>query len=211
VEFGLSFVTIELGKGPYSVLIVFIGPPGAGKGTQCRRLVDLLKIPHLSTGEMLREVMRQDSALSRWVASYIDAGRLAPDHLVMRIVAQRLQSEECRTGALFDGFPRTLVQAQLLDDYLVEHHRPLDLAMSLHVDENVLIERLLKRAEIDGRADDNYETIRERLRVFHTQTSPLIEYYAKQGKLESIDGAQSEDSVFEAIKQCIAKYQPKVA
>ena len=86
--------------------LVFIGPPGAGKGTQCKRLVELLKIPHLSTGEMLRAVKRQDTALSRWVASYIDAGKLAPDHLVMRIVAQRLQSEECVNGALFDGFPR---------------------------------------------------------------------------------------------------------
>ena len=83
--------------------LVFIGPPGAGKGTQCKRLVELLTIPHLSTGEMLRAVKRQDTALSRWVASYIDAGKLAPDHLVMRIVAQRLQSEECVNGALFDG------------------------------------------------------------------------------------------------------------
>ncbi len=98
--------------------LVFIGPPGAGKGTQCARLVNLLSIPHLSTGEMLRSVKKQDTALSRWVASYIDAGRLAPDHLVMRIVAQRLKSDECRNGALFDGFPRTLVQAQLLDDFL---------------------------------------------------------------------------------------------
>jgi adenylate kinase len=126
----------------------------------------------------------------------------------MRIVAQKLQSEECAPGALFDGFPRTLVQAQLLDDYLVEHHRPLDVALSLKVDEEMLIDRLLKRALIDGRADDNYETIRERLRVFNTQTSPLIDFYAKQGKLETIDGAQSEDAVFEAIKHSIARHPP---
>lgn len=187
--------------------MVFIGPPGAGKGTQCRRLVELLEIPHLSTGEMLRAVKRQDTALSRWVASYIDAGKLAPDHLVMRIVAQKLQSEECANGALFDGFPRTIIQAQLLDDYLTEQSQQLDLALELQVDEDALIERLLKRAQIDGRADDNYETIRERLRVFHTQTAPLTEYYDAQGKLERVNGMQSEEQVFEDIKQCVAKHR----
>jgi adenylate kinase len=200
-RFFLSFERADI------MMIVFIGPPGAGKGTQCRRLVELLRIPHLSTGEMLREVMREDSALARWLASYIDAGKLAPDHLVMRIVAQKLQSDECQRGALFDGFPRTLVQAQLLDDYLIEHHRPLDVALNLQVEEEMLVERLLKRAETDGRADDNYETIRERLRVFRTQTSPLIEYYKKQGKLETIDGAQAEEDVFRSIHHAIAKYQ----
>lgn len=189
------------------MLIVFIGPPGAGKGTQCRRLVDSLSIPHLSTGEMLRAVKRQESALSRWVASYIDAGRLAPDHLVMRIVAQKLQSDECANGALFDGFPRTIIQAQLLDDYLTEHFKPLDVALELQVEEGILVERLLKRAQIDGRADDNYETIRERLRVFREQTSPLIEYYAKQGKLETVNGEQSEEAVFAEIERAIAKHK----
>ncbi len=188
--------------------LVFIGPPGAGKGTQCKRLVELLKIPHLSTGEMLRAVKRQETALSRWVASYIDAGKLAPDHLVMRIVAQRLQSEECVNGALFDGFPRTIIQAQLLDDYLAEQGIQLDMALELKVVEEELIQRLLKRAQVDGRADDNYETIRERLHVFKTQTAPLTEYYASQGKLEQVDGMQSEEIVFGAIKLCVARHQP---
>ncbi len=146
--------------------------------------------------------------MSRWVASYIDAGRLAPDHLVMRIVAQKLQSDECANGALFDGFPRTIIQAQLLDDYLVEHFKPLDVALELQVEEGILVERLLKRAQIDGRADDNYETIRERLRVFREQTSPLIEYYAKQGKLETINGEQPEEAVFAEIERAIAKHKP---
>jgi adenylate kinase len=186
--------------------LVFIGPPGAGKGTQCARLVNLLKIPHLSTGEMLRTVKKQDSALSRWVASYIDAGKLAPDHLVMRIVSQRLKSEECANGALFDGFPRTLVQAQLLDDFLAEEGTRLDMALELKVDEEELIQRILKRAQVDGRADDNYETIRERLNVFKTQTAPLTDFYSQQGKLEIVNGMQSPDKVFEDIKLCVARH-----
>ena len=149
----------------------------------------------------------QDSALSRWVASYIDAGRLAPDHLVMRIVAQRLQSDECKNGALFDGFPRTIIQAQLLDDYLAEHSLKLDFALELIVAEEELIKRLLRRAQIDGRADDNSETIRERLRVFHTQTAPLTEYYAAQGKLEQVDGMQPEAAVFEQIQRCVDRHR----
>ena len=180
--------------------IVFIGPPGAGKGTQCKRLVERLGIPHLSTGEMLREAKGHDTALSRWIASYIDAGKLAPDHMVMRIVAQRLKAKDCVTGALFDGFPRTTIQAQLLDDFLVEQGSRLDMALELRVDEDVLIDRLLKRALSEGRPDDNRETIHERMRVYRLQTAPLVDYYSKQGKLVVIDGMMEPDAVFASIE-----------
>lgn len=183
--------------------IIFIGPPGAGKGTQCKRLTEMLGIPQLSTGEMLREVMSHPTALARWVASYLDAGRLAPDHLVMRIVSKRLTNPDCEPGCLFDGFPRTIVQAQLLDEHFARTGRRLDLVLSLEVVESELVSRLLKRATIEGRADDNQQTIRERLRVFRTQTSPLLEYYQRQNLLVKIDGQRSQDEVFEQIKAIV--------
>ncbi len=186
--------------------IVFIGPPGAGKGTQCKRLTEHLGIPHLSTGEMLRGA-RKESALGRLVASYINAGRLAPDYLVMRIVKKRLTEDDCRNGCLFDGFPRTIPQAQLLDEHLVANGERLGMVLDLDVDQEELIVRMLKRAEIEHRADDTAETIAARLRVFYTQTAPLIDYYSDHGVLERIDAMRSPDEVFDDLKARVAKRQ----
>jgi adenylate kinase len=180
--------------------IVFIGPPGAGKGTQCKLLTEFLGIPHLSTGEMLRSA-RAESALGRLVGSYINAGRLAPDYLVMRIVKKRLQHDDCRDGCLFDGFPRTIVQAQLLDEHLAAGGDSLGMVISLVVAQEELIARMLRRAEIEHRLDDTAETIAARLRVFYTQTAPVLDYYADHGVLERIDAMRSPEEVFADIRQ----------
>ena len=184
--------------------VIFIGPPGAGKGTQCKRLVEWLGVPQLSTGVLLRELVGQNTAEARWVGEHLIAGRLAPDHLVMSIVAKRLLEPDCNSGCLFDGFPRTLVQAQLLGDHLARKQQRIDRVLSLRVAEAELVERLLKRASIENRSDDSGQTILERLRVFRTQTSPLLDYYQRQGLLYTVDGERSEDVVFGEIQQIVA-------
>jgi adenylate kinase len=181
--------------------IVFIGPPGAGKGTQCRRLVEFFGITHLSTGDLLRQTRRESSALGRQVTEILESGQLAPDYLVMRIVKQRLAELDCSSGCLFDGFPRTLVQAQLLDEYLAENGQRLDLVLELVVKQQELVGRMLKRAEVEHRSDDNEKTIQARFKVFYTQTAPLLQYYGERNLLESVDGMRTPDQVFAEIKR----------
>jgi adenylate kinase len=178
--------------------IVFIGPPGVGKGTQCKRLAAHYRIAHLSTGEMLRAVQK-DTSLGTLIGSYIDGGGLAPDNLVMRIVKKRLTSQDCLSGALFDGFPRTLVQAEALDEHLLGMNQRLCVVISLQADTEELIERLLKRAELENRIDDTAEAIARRLEIFQEKTEPVLRYYAAQGLVDSVDAMLTQDEVFEAI------------
>jgi len=182
--------------------IVFIGPPGAGKGTQCKRLAEHFGISHLSTGDMLRSVRKQ-SSLGKLIASYIDAGRLAPDNLVMRIINRRLKNADCENGCLFDGFPRTLVQARLLDEHLSRVDQKLCIVLSLEANTDELVGRLLKRAEVENRVDDTAETIERRLMVFNDQTAPVLQYYAAQGLVEKIDAMGEPEDVFSQIEQRI--------
>lgn len=193
------------GQGEHAMLIIFIGPPGAGKGTQSRRLVEYLQVPHFSTGEMLRQAIQADSDLGRIAAQYMNAGRLVPDPVVVDIVGRRLDDAECKRGCLFDGFPRTVNQAIALDNYLEEHNRKLDLVLILNCNEEELVRRMLARAAVEKRADDTPETMYRRLEVYRKQTEPLIEYYRDHGVLEMVDGIGTPDEVFARIQQCIAQ------
>ena len=187
------------------MLIVMFGPPGAGKGTQSERLLEYLQIPHLSTGEMLRDARQRNTKLGLLAATYIDQGELAPDPLVVQIMAERLAEPDCERGCLLDGFPRTISQAQSLDLHLRESDRPLRLVIDLQVDDNELISRLLERgqtAEVP-REDDNLATIRNRLEIYHSQTEPLEKYYSERGVLRKIDGTGHRDQVFARVRASV--------
>jgi len=185
------------------MLIVFIGPPGAGKGTQAKRLLDYLGIAHLSTGELLREAKSKGTSLGALAAQYMDHGRLVPDPLVLTMVGERLQEPQFAAGCMFDGFPRTLAQARALDEFLIQRGTPLDIALELRADENELVARMLKRAAAERRVDDNPQTISHRMEVYRQETSPLIDYYRFKGILSVIDAMGSPDEVFNRIKKAV--------
>jgi adenylate kinase len=187
------------------MLIVFIGPPGAGKGTQAKRLLEYLNIGHLSTGELLREAKAAGTPLGQLAASYMDHGRLVPDELVLELVAEKLTQPQFASGCMFDGFPRTLAQARSLDETLVHRGTPLDLALELRADHKELTNRMLKRAAAEGRADDNPQTIAHRFEVYRQQTSPLLDYYRFKGILSVIDAMGTPDEVFGRIVNVVEK------
>lgn len=190
------------------MLIVFIGPPGAGKGTQAKRLLSHLNIPHLSTGDLLREAKTANTSLGRLAAQYMDQGRLVPDPLVLAMVSETLARPEFAQGCLFDGFPRTLAQARALDEALVRRQTPLTIALELRADENELVARILKRAAAERRPDDNPTTIAHRLEVYRQQTAPLLDYYRFRGILTVIDAMGPADEVTARLKSALAHCRP---
>lgn len=176
--------------------LIFLGPPGAGKGTQAQLLSQLCEIPHISTGDILRTAVADQTELGKKAQSYMDAGELVPDALMLDLVRDRLKSIADRSGWILDGFPRTVVQAEFLDELLHDIHQPLDSVVNLDVPDMVLIERLLAR----GRSDDNETTIRNRLKVYRDQTSPLVDYYQSRDQLVAVDGSLPIAEVTEILK-----------
>jgi adenylate kinase len=187
------------------MLIVFIGPPGSGKGTQSKRLLEHLRIGHLSTGDLLREAKAAGTPLGKLAAEYMDHGRLAPDNLVLELVAEKLDDTRYLAGCMFDGFPRTLAQSRSLDEMLTKRGTPLDLALELRADKDELVTRMLKRAAAEGRPDDNPQTIAHRFEVYRQQTTPLLDYYRFKGILSVIDAMGTPDDVFARIKTAVEK------
>jgi adenylate kinase len=179
--------------------IILIGPPGAGKGTQCQRLAGMLQVPHLSTGEMLRSAVRDRTPAGQQASHFMERGQLVPDPLIVGMVNGRLQAPDCRDGCLLDGFPRTLPQAETLDDLLERQAMSVDGVIELAVPRDELIRRMLARK----RADDDPEIFARRIISFEEQTAPLLEYYGRQGKLASIDGLGTADEIFERVKTAV--------
>ncbi len=185
--------------------IVFLGPPGAGKGTQSARLTEHLGIVHLSTGDMLRDAKAAGTPVGKMAGEFMDSGRLVPDPVIVQVVGDRLSRPDCAAGCLFDGFPRTLGQAQALDEFLAASQTPLDLTLHLNVPEDDLVRRLTSR----GRDDDNPQTVRRRFKEYKALTEPLLEYYKQRRLLRSVDGSGTPDEVFQRILASIDDVRAK--
>ncbi len=181
--------------------LVFIGPPGSGKGTQAARLTASLGIAHISTGDMLRGAVAAGTPVGVQARSFLDQGALVPDQVIAALVEERVQAADCTDGFLLDGFPRTLPQADLLDGALERLAQELDIVVLLEVPEDELLRRLTSRGE--GRSDDSPDVIRRRLAVYRQQTAPLAELYAERGNLRPVDGMGAMDDVADRVRAAV--------
>jgi len=181
-----------------------MGPPGVGKGTQAERIKDKLNIAHLSTGVILRAEVEAKSKVGIDAKSYMDKGLLVPDSILIEIVKERISKPDCKNGYLLDGFPRTLPQAEGLDDMMKSIGHELDCAISLTANEDELIARLQKRGQESGRSDDTPEVIRNRQKIYWEQTAPLLDFYSKKGILKDVDGlgeiSEITDRILDVLK-----------
>ena len=181
--------------------LIFLGPPGAGKGTQAKYLAEFLEIPHISTGDILREAIGAQTILGKQVQEYVDRGDLVPDRLILDLIEDRLDRQDAQKGWILDGFPRNVKQAKFLDELLAKlNQHYMVYVVNLEVPEEVLMKRLL---ETRRRKDDNRETISHRLQVHKQETEPVIEFYRQQYKLYSIDGNRSPAEVTQSLKEII--------
>ena len=179
--------------------LLIMGPPGVGKGTQADRIKDKLKILHLSTGDILRAEVEAKSAIGVDAKLYMDFGKLVPDHILIEIVKERISKDDCENGYLLDGFPRTLPQAEGLDEMMHSIGHDLECAISLTADEDELVERLIKRGKESGRSDDTPEVIRNRQKIYWEQTAPLLDFYHGKGILKEVDGSGEIPEITERI------------
>ena len=185
--------------------IVIFGAPGSGKGTQSERIVEKYGINHISTGDVLRAEIKNGTELGKTAKGYIDQGQLIPDELMIDILASVFDSFEDSKGVIFDGFPRTIAQAEALKKMLAERGQDVTVMVDLVVPEDELMTRLIKRGKDSGRADDNEETIKKRLHVYHSQTAPLIDWYKNEKKYQHINGLGTMDGIFADICEAVDK------
>jgi adenylate kinase len=178
---------------------IFLGPPGSGKGTQAQVLASLLQVPHISTGEILRQAIAEQTPLGQKAQQYVDRGELVPDELLLDLIRERLHQPDAQQGWILDGFPRNVPQASFLEGLLEEIRQTSTYVVNLEVPDDVIVERLLLR----GRKDDTHETIRRRLEVYQEQTAPLIDYYQQQGKLHAVDGNRLPEEVTHSLQQLV--------
>jgi len=184
--------------------LVIMGPQGSGKGTQAARVAQALGIPAISTGDIFRANIKGDTELGRLARSYSDRGELVPDEVTNRMVRDRLAQEDAADGFLLDGYPRNAAQVVELDSILAENGAELDGVIELQVAEEELLERLARRAEVEGRSDDTAETIRRRLAVYHEQTAPLAQAYADRGIHATVVGSGDLDVITSAVLEAVA-------
>ena len=183
--------------------IVIFGAPGSGKGTQSELIIKEYGLDHISTGDVLRAEIKGETELGKIASGYIEKGQLVPDELIIDILAKVLDSKKESKGVIFDGFPRTIPQAKALKKMLNERNTDVSVMLNLQVDEEELINRLLERGKISGRSDDNLETIKSRLEVYHNQTAPLADYYIGEGKHVAIKGMGTVEEIFGRIKDAV--------